>query len=354
MGKKMLRTVVTGAAGTLCFLVLKESEAVAEGIRRGLLLCVESVIPSLFLFMILAEFLSAADISPALFWPVRLVCWLFRLPEETAPVIAVSMTGGYPAGAKMVGDLVKRGRLSPRTGEKILCSCVCCSPAFLAGAVGTGLFGDVRLGFLMAGCQTAAMLCTGIAAGFLMPCDRAEKDLWSGERDYAACFVKAVTGAGKAVLTVSLFVTVFSAAQMLLRPLPGWEVMSGLLEVSVGCASLGGEPFRKALILSTVYTSLGGGCVWMQLYCFLGESGVRMRKFLPFRMLHCFLSLVFTLTAVKILDLPQEVFSTFSEPLVSNGSSSVTAGACLVMLCLMLLMTLPRRQKSCVSRKSVV
>lgn len=354
MAKRMLRGAVTGGVSLVCFLVLKESGAVAEGIRRGLSLCAESVIPSLFLFMILAEFLSSADISPALFWPVRLVCRLFRLPDETAPVIAVSMTGGYPAGAKMVGDLVRRGRLGRLTGEKILCSCVCCSPAFLTGAVGAGLLGDVRIGFLMTGCQLAATVCTGIAAGFLMPSDKAEGDLWAGESDYAACFVRSVTGAGKAVLTVSLFVTVFSAAQMLLRPLPGWEVMSGLLEVSVGCASLAGEPFRKALILSTVYTSFGGGCVWLQLYCFLGESGVRMRKFLPFRMLHCFLSLFFTLTAVKYLKLDEAVFSTFTEPLVSNGSSSVTAAACLVMLCLMFLMTLPGRRKSCTSGGGVV
>lgn len=354
MTKKMLRTAVTGAAGICCLLVLKENEAVMTGVKRGMALCLETVIPSLFLFMILAEFLSAADLSPALFWPVRLVCRLFRLPEETAPVILVSMAGGYPAGAKMVGNLVGQGRLGPLTGEKLLCSCVCCSPAFLAGAVGTGLFGDNRLGLFLYGCQLAAMLCTGIAAGFLMPSDKAKGDLWAGDGDYAGCFVKAVTGAGRSVLTVCLFVMVFSAAQNLLRPLPGWEVMSGLLEVSVGCDALSGEPFRKALILSTVYTSLGGGCVWMQLYCFLGESGVRMRKFLPFRMLHCFLSLFFTLTAAKHLKLEQEAFSSFAQPLISNGSGSVTAGVSLVMLCLMFLLTLPRRQKSCTERGSVV
>lgn len=350
----MKKWLITSAAAAGCFLLLKESGAVADGVREGLALCAEAVIPSLFVFMILADFLSAADLSPALFWPVRLICRLFRVPDETAPVIALSMVGGYPAGARMVGNLVMQGRLGPRTGEKLLCSCVLCSPAFLAGAVGYGLFGNTRFGLVLFGCQLAAMLLTGIIAGFVMPSDGASGDLWAGESDYAACFVRSVTGAGKAVLSICLFVLVFSAAQKLLYPLPGWQVMAGLLEVTVGCDSLTGEPFRKAVILSTVYTSLGGGCVWMQLYCFLGESGVRMRKFLPFRLLHCLFSLIFTLITLRYTDIAAEAFSTFSESLASAGGSSVTASVSIVLLCLMLLLTLPARRRPCAEQGSVV
>lgn len=350
--KKWLVTI-TAAAG--CFLLLKESERIIDGVENGLALCMHSVIPSLFVFMILADFLSAADLSAALFWPVRLICRLFQVPDETAPVIMVSLVGGYPSGARMIGNLVKQGRLGPRTGEKLLCSCVCCSPSFLAGAVGYGIFHDSRFGLLLYGCQTAAMLVTGILAGFLMPNDQAAKSLWEGESDYASCFVKSVTGAGKAVFSICLFVLLFSAAEELLRSLPAGEVLAGLLEVTVGCGSLSGEPFRKALILSTVYTSLGGVCVWMQLYCFLRGSAVRMRKFLIFRLPHCFFSLIFTLFAMRFIDIPTEVFSSFAQPLPQNGSSSLTAAICLVILCLMLPLTLPRKErKPCAERESVV
>lgn len=351
----MKKWVATGGAAAAAFLLLWESDRVLQGVRAGMRLCLESVIPSLFVFMILADFLSSADLAPALLWPFRLVCRLFQLPGETAPVLAVSLVGGYPAGARMVGNLVRQGRLGPRTGEKLLCSCVCCSPSFLTGAVGAAVFGSARMGLLLWLCQTAAMVVTGVLAGFLMPCDRAEGDPFAGEQDYAACFVRSVTGAGRAVFAICCFVLLFSAVQTFAELLPGGRVLSGLLEVTVGCGGLKGISFRQALILSTIYTSLGGVCVWMQLGCFLRGTGVRLGAFLLFRLPHCFFSLLFTLLSVRFCHITAEVFSSFSQPLPQNGSGSVTAAVCLVMLCLMLLLTLPQSgKKPCREEKSVL
>lgn len=338
--KRVLAALLALAAGVL---TLWQTEAVVSGVKEGLSLCLSSVIPSLFIFMIFADFLAEADLSPALFWPMRLVCRLFRLPGEAAPVLAISLVGGYPAGARMIAGLVKKGRMGPRTGEKLLCSCFCCSPSFLTGAVGLGVFGSVKMGLLMYLCQLGAMLITGILAGFLLPSDEAPAGSFSGSSDYGACLVSAVTSAGKAVAAICCFVLVFSAVRRLMLPLPGGEVLAGLLEVTVGCAGAAGYPFRKALILSTIYTSLGGVCVWMQLRCFLQGSGVSMKKFFWFRCPHCFFSVGLTLLAARLTRTAADVFTTFSQPLPKNGSSSVTAAVTLVMLCLMLLLTLPRK-----------
>lgn len=358
-GGKFVRLMVTGAAAGAGMLLLKESGRVMAGVEKGMRLCAESVVPSLLLFMILADFLTEADLSPALFWPVRLICRLFRVTDETAPVIAVSMIGGYPAGARMVGNLVRRGRLDIRTGEKLMCSCVCCSPAFLAGAVGAGVFGDVRFGLMLYGCQLAATVLTGVLAGRTVKGGGSGERLWEGESDYAACFVKAVTGAGKAVLSVCLFVLVFSAASEFLLPLPGGEILAGLMEVTVGCGSLSAMPFRRAVLLAVIYTSFGGICVWMQLYCFLKGSGVKLRWALVFRAVHCGISLLLSWGMMRHSGMAEEVFSSFSEPLAGRGSSSATAAVSLVALCLMLVLTLPRRaearpEKDCAAGQSVV
>ncbi|MBR6789673.1 MAG: hypothetical protein IKM31_02255 [Oscillospiraceae bacterium] len=348
------RLVVTGAAAGAALLLLKESGRVMAGVEKGMRLCTGAVVPSLLLFMILADFLTEADLSPALFWPVRLICRLFRVPGETAPVIAVSMIGGYPAGARMVGNLVRQGRMDIRTGEKLMCSCVCCSPAFLAGAVGAGVFGDSRFGLMLYGCQLAATVLTGVLAGWLVKGGRSGDRIWEGEKDYAACFVKAVNGAGKAVLSVCLFVLVFSAAAEFLLPLPGGEILAGMMEVTVGCGGLSAMPLRRAVLLAVVYTSFGGACVWMQLYCFLKGSGVRLGWALIFRAVHCGFSLLLSWWAVRRSGMAAEVFSSFSEPLAGRGSSSVTAAVSLIALCLMLVLTLPRRAEACPEKDCAV
>ena len=164
-----------------------------------------------------------------------------------------------------------------------------------------------------------------------------------------------MTGAGRAVFAICCFVLLFSAVQTFAELLPGGRVLSGLLEVTVGCGGLKGISFRQALILSTIYTSLGGVCVWMQLGCFLRGTGVRLGAFLLFRLPHCFFSLLFTLLSVRFCHITAEVFSSFSQPLPQNGSGSVTAAVCLVMLCLMLLLTLPQSgKKPCREEKSVL
>ena len=339
--KRLMATLLALSAGALA---LWQTEAAVSGVRAGLSLCLHSVIPSLFIFMIFADFLAEADLSPALFWPLRLICRLFQVPGEAAPVLAISLVGGYPAGARLIASLVKKGRLGPKTGEKLLCSCFCCSPSFLTGAVGLGVFGNVRIGLIMYLCQLGAMLVTGLLAGFLLPGDDAPAGSFSGSGDYTACLVSAVTSAGKAVAAICCFVLAFSAVRAFLLPLPGGETLAGLLEVTVGCAGAAGYPFRKALILSTIYTSLGGVCVWMQLRCFLQGSGVSMKKFFWFRCPHCFFSVGLTLLAARLTKIAADVFTTFSQPLPKNGSSSVTAAVTLVMLCLMLLLTLPKFQ----------
>ena len=50
------------------------------------------------------------------------------------------------------------------------------------------------------------------------------------------------------------------------------------------------------------------------------------------------------LLAARLTKIAADVFTTFSQPLPKNGSSSVTAAVTLVMLCLMLLLTLPKFQ----------
>ena len=49
--------------------ILLRGGEVAEGIREGISLCLTSVIPSLFLFMVFADFLALTDAGTILFRP---------------------------------------------------------------------------------------------------------------------------------------------------------------------------------------------------------------------------------------------------------------------------------------------
>lgn len=339
------------AAGILFvgILVLKRADLAVQGVSRGLDICLHTVIPSLFMFMVIAEFLSLTDLSEVLFFPLRFIAWAFRLPGETVSVFVLSLLGGYPTGAQMIANLVRQKKISPETGESLLCSSVNCSPSFLIGAVGIALFNSVKLGMMMYICQVLAALLTGVAAGFIgrkrdgdyswhEPAASDDEEEEEGI-SYVQTFVTAVVNAGKAMFVICCFVVLFSVVFVFLSAVPKGEFLAGLLEVSVGCASLGGKGFLETLLLSTIYTAFGGICVWMQVACFLRKTGVRMKKFVWFRCLYVFLSLLFTLLAVRLLEISAETFSTSAHMVPQNGSVSMTAAVFLIVLCVMLLIT---------------
>ena len=98
-----------GGAAALLFC----SPSVGEGVRQGLAVCAAIMIPSLFPFLILSDFLGHTRIGALLERPLGgLMARLYRCPKELAPAILMSWVGGYPAGARVLAGMVECGALS--------------------------------------------------------------------------------------------------------------------------------------------------------------------------------------------------------------------------------------------------
>ncbi len=335
--------------------ILLRGGEVAEGIREGISLCLTSVIPSLFLFMVFADFLALTDAGTILFRPFGFLKGVFGVPGDAVPVILLSLIGGYPVGARMLARLVKQGRLTSQTAERLLCCCVNCSPAFLIVGVALPCFGSVEIGAVMYGCQIAAALLTGLLARILWGREKAHLSLPSEDDEphmgLLQGFVAAVAEAGKGMFVICCFVLVFSVVSHAMAFLPGGSIWAGLLEVTVGCAHLPGMPGMEMLILGTVYTSFGGICVWMQNACFLRGTGIRMRKFAFLRGVTVVISLLSTAFFVNKLELPLPVFATSSAAAPAAGAATMGASGLLIGLCLMLLICRISSQKDSKSEK---
>ena len=125
-----------GGAAALLFC----SPSVGEGVRQGLAVCAAIMIPSLFPFLILSDFLGHTRIGVLLERPLGgLMARLYRCPKELAPAILMSWVGGYPAGARVLAGMVERGALSQEDAGLALTFCVNSGPAFLAVVVGAGV-----------------------------------------------------------------------------------------------------------------------------------------------------------------------------------------------------------------------
>lgn len=128
-------------------------EISAQAARDAMLLCAQTLIPSLFPFFVLSSLLiacGASELLSALLSP--LMRPLFGLSGTGAAALALGLCGGYPVGARTAAELVENGALSRDEGERLLAFCNNAGPGFLACAALLG-WGGMSVHF-----QTRSML----------------------------------------------------------------------------------------------------------------------------------------------------------------------------------------------------
>lgn len=338
--KKILTSVLILISG---FLVLKYANLTIVGVKKGLDLSFNTIIPSLFIFMIIAEFLSNTDLLTIMFFPLRFISFIMRVPPETVSVFIMGILGGYPTGAQMVANLVKSKKISPKLGEILICSTINCSPSFIIGAVGIAIFNNVKIGLIIYLCEVFSALIIGIIMGFFIR--KNEDYMWHDVTDdfdenisYSQVLVNSVISAGKSLFMICSFILLFSVIFVFLNKI-GLNFIGGFLEVCIGCASISDLSFKNALILSTIYTSFGGICVLMQIKCFLSKTDIKMKKFIISRIFYTAISVFSTLLSVKFLKIPNEVFATTDLITPSNSTTSFISSAFVILLCVMLLIS---------------
>ena len=237
----------------LCALavLISASRQVIEHCRYGLSLCVELILPSLFPFFIVSGLLSRLGLAGAV---EQLLSPLSRrLPVSGAGTSAllIGLTGGYPLGAAYLADLARDGELTAEEAERLLAFCNNSGPAFLIGAVGTGVFGSPALGLLLYGVHIAAALLTSLLfrKAPAPPCRHSH----AAPLPFAHAFSEAVRQAVISVLSVCGFVVCFTVFSGLLDA-------NGFLSAAAGALSaLLGPELHWSRALLTGFWELGGG-----------------------------------------------------------------------------------------------
>lgn len=138
------------------------SKDMSRELYNSLIICAATLVPALFPFMVLSEFIvntgAFGVLSNITAPPGRL---LFR-DENTAAIMLLSLIGGYPVGPKICERLYQNGAISKRSAVNAACFCVNPSAPFAITAVGVGLYGSFEVGIILFASNALACLFTGI------------------------------------------------------------------------------------------------------------------------------------------------------------------------------------------------
>jgi sporulation integral membrane protein YlbJ len=149
--RKTLYILAGALAGTGCIIMAIFPSIALESAQNGVLLWASSVLPALLPFFICSNFMIALGVPELvgrLFEePFRRI---FGAPGASAFVFTISVFSGYPTGPKLIGDMGRRGEITPKEAKRMLTFCSTSGPLFMLGAVGVGILYSSGAGVVIA------------------------------------------------------------------------------------------------------------------------------------------------------------------------------------------------------------
>ncbi len=299
-------------------LVLFPSE-IADAARSALTLCFTVVIPALFPFFVLSTLTIESGIGHKLCsFIAPFLRRFFRIGESGASALVLGMLGGYPIGANCIRTMYRAETCSKKEAEHLLGFCNNSGPSFILGAVGVGVFANIKIGFLLLLIHILSALAVGLFFSFFAPMKSKPSTTIQTATPFSSALCNSVKSGLQSSLNVCAFVLFFAVLLEILHlfsfiPYHGvfGVFCSGIVEITSGIAKLKYtiSDLPCAFTLASFLLGFGGFSVHAQTLSILSDTDLSPKKYFFGKALHGLISAAFaTLVAHAFLN-TQTVFS---------------------------------------------
>ncbi len=281
---------------------------------------------------------------------------IFNIPGEGSFVFAMSVTSGYPMGAKLTSELRKQGVFTKGEAQRLLAFCSTSGPLFMIGAVAVGMFNNIQLGIIIAVSHYIGAIITGLCFRFYKPdhdklkisekknyFKKALKELWflsqKKQDPFGMILGSAVKKGVESLLIVGGFIILFSVIIRLLDVLGIIKILSsifislgvssnstniveavisGIFEMTIGCKMLSEVTqisFVQQAILSSFLIAWSGFSIHAQSASFISGTDLSVSIYVFSKLLHSIFSAI---VVVLILPIAQIIWEEFYTPAFMN------------------------------------
>lgn len=268
--------------------IILDGQTALEGAREGLSLCIQTIIPSLFPFLVLS-ILQTDVLSGSPLQLLRPLGRLYGIPEGTESILISGYLGGYPVGAQCISNAYHSTILQRDDAERMLAFCNNAGPAFLFGMVGFS-FADLRFVWLLWGIHVLSSFL--VAVSLPTKAKTSAKDHSNSKKSFSDVMQQAL----KAIAMICGWVILFRILVSFLRlwilwciPIEFQTALIGFLELTNGCCELATIPspsFR--FVICSCILAFGGICVFMQTHSV--TQGLSLHLYVTGKLLHTFYS----------------------------------------------------------------
>ncbi len=321
------KAVVGAITLAVFFLILCSSDVAIEYMKKGLVLCSATVIPSLFPFMVISELIVSSGIGISVSRLVRRpMKAVFGVGEAGAAAFLLGTVCGFPIGAATAASMHDKGIISKDELEHFLIFCNNPGSAFVISAVGASLFGSKKLGLLLYVSVILSSVIVGATGRLFLPKSKksnATVILSTPSRDITSRITDAIRSSATSMLTVCAYVLFFSALvgcmgavlQRFSLPEEIRAIIFGFFELSSGAKAASGasEPIA-AVVLCALFLGWSGLSVHLQIMSVCSGRGISFKPYIIAKAAQGFISAALAYIAVRFVfpSLPSDSLGTFS------------------------------------------
>lgn len=175
MKRKILIIFLCAAAVGIYLYSLIYTKELSENISISVARCIDVIIPSLFIYMVLSSIIIESGIYRYIFLLLKpLSKFVFSLPTSLFFVFIMGNICGYPIGMKLINDMYEKGEIDKKTAYVMSVSSYAGGPSFLLGMVGISVYSDEMAGIIIfASCFMANALIAIVINKVYKPCVKA-------------------------------------------------------------------------------------------------------------------------------------------------------------------------------------
>lgn len=253
--------------------LILDCKTAANGIREGIDLCLLSVIPALFPFLVITPMANAIIPNWVIRW-IRPMGKLCGIPSGGESIFILGLLSGYPNGARMIAESWENKHLSRRSALRMLGFCNNAGPAFIFGVCGAILPMNAIWGLWFIHISSAI-----ITAILLPKSDMEQVQLQTPNKaKFTSVLESAINTMGNICAWILIFKMVISflnkyASHFIDQTL--LEFIYGAMEITNGILSMNPQqvPGYKFIYIS-VFLAWGGLCVAAQTMTVTKKLGV--------------------------------------------------------------------------------
>ncbi len=252
-------------------LIIRNSDVAISFMSEGLSLCVRTVIPSLFPFMVISDLLVSGGAISFLGRILERPCRaLFGVSGEGGCAVLLGALCGFPIGARSAVNMYDTGKISRRELERLLTFSNNPSSAFIISAVGISLFGARELGVRLYAMTLLSSLAVGIAQNIIFrargknisPSSENAPRIVCSKKFGIGDFTEAITSSALALFKVCAFVVFFTAfLGTLSSAVDSFAVSQELRAIIFGVFEMTGGMAQAAEVSSAKWAKMIAGFV---------------------------------------------------------------------------------------------